>query len=425
MVDKYDYIVNPKTKRKVKVKSKLGKSLIESYKKELIGGADCQISDYLVGEEKRKKELDLKKYIADQQRYFNSLSILANKRNIERLLLISEVEHLFNGLREEIEEEIREFEEALGDCDRKTGKLGLDIKTGKFGLDTILNKIIAIKFNQKASFLLAKNKFLKKVQKFLQNKEASVRDRLPEYLVSSGLVSDKANPLSGPTQAVINRNNLKIQELRTKKDNLLMKSKKECVDNQFKIYYFSLEEKGNLLKFLWKFYKEINTDIDRQLKNDQIKINEELCKPITKIYRMPIDTTEDIRKKYRYAGEMDGALSSNKDGSLDYRTYSANETINRLKKAAIDPERINDLDYFENIKLLIAKDFFGDEFRPFESEECAKKCSCLIDGKSESSCFGKVWSNETKSNITKDKIRLQTSKLYKEDIETLMEKLNN
>ena len=162
MNNKYDYIVNPKTKRKVKVKSKLGKSLIESYKKELIGGADCQFRDYLVGDVK-KKTTDLKRYIADQQTYFNSLHILVDKRNIERLLLIScKVEHLFNGLREEIEVEIKEFEDALHDCDKRTV------------LDTP-NKIIAIKFIPKTSFLVAKNKFLKKVQKFLKDKEVAIR----------------------------------------------------------------------------------------------------------------------------------------------------------------------------------------------------------------------------------------------------------
>ena len=413
MNNKYDYIINSKTKRKVKVKSKLGKSLIESYKKELIGGADCQISDYLVYDEQIKKTHDLKRYIADQQRYFNSLYILVNKRNVERLLLISEVEHLFNGLREEIEVEIKEFDDALKDCDKKTV------------LDTFLNKIIAIKFNQKTSFLLAKNKFLKKVQKILQDKEASARNRLPEYLVRSGLVSDRANLLSRPTQGVINRNNLKIQELKKKKDNLLITKKKECKDNLINNYYFSLVEKGDLLKFLWYFYREINTDIDKQLKNDKIKIEKVLCIPTPKIYRVPSDLLVDIQKIYPHTHNI---ILSGQDGTSEYRLYSAKEEKKRLANVGIDHTRIPEhgIVNWNNIKIKIAEDFFGNKFEPLKSDQCIKKCSCLIDGKSESSCFGKVWSDETKNKITTEyNIIFQTSKLYKIEIDTLMKKLNN
>ena len=417
MDNKYNYIINPKTKRKVKLKSKLGKSLIESYKKELIGGAKCQISDYLEGDEINKKKDDLKKYIADQQRYFNSLFILADKRNIERLLLISELKHLFNGLKIELEEQVNEFEEALEDCDKETMS------------DKIFKKFISIKFNQKTRFLSAKNKFLIRVQTFLQDKEALARNKVQAFIEKLHPETDRSSVSWQPNLKAINENNKKINELEIKKNYLLNEKKKKCSKDLIDKYYFSVIEKSNLLKFLLKFYQEINVDSGRQLTEDQIKIEKELCIPTTKIYRMPIDTTEDIRKKYRYAGEMDGALSSNKDGSLDYRTYSVNETINRLKKAAIDPERINDLDYFENIKLLIAKDFFGDEFKPFESEECAKKCRCSIDIKAESQCFGKVWSKEAVDNInTKYKEYKESNKghqVYKEEIDTLMEKLQN
>lgn len=406
MNNKYDYIVNPKTKRKVKVKSKLGKSLIESYKKELIGGADCQIREYLVGDEVKKKTTDLKRYIADQQTYFNSLHILVDKRNIERLLLIGEVEHLFNGLREEIEVEIKEFEDALHDCDKRTV------------LDTILNKIIAIKFIPKTSFLVAKNKFLKKVQKFLKDKEAMARGRLPEYLVRSGLVSDRGDVLSKPTEVVINRNNRKIEELRKKKDDLLMRKEIECKNNLISQYYLSLEKKANLLNFLGKFYREINTDINRQLVNDKTKIKEELCIPKTKIYRVPGDIKEKI---YPHA------LLPGQNGTPEYNLYSANEQIKRLANVGIDPTRIPEhaIANWKTIQSKIAKDFFGDEFEPKKSDQCDKKCSCLIDGKPESSCFGKVWSDETKNNIKKYTKIFETSELYREDIENLMEKLNN
>ena len=417
MDNKYNYIINPKTKRKVKVKSKLGKSLIESYKKELIGGAKCQISDYLEGDEINKKKDDLKKYIDDQQRYFNSLSILADKRNIERLLLISELKHLFNGLKIELEEQVNEFEEALEDCDKETMS------------DKIFKKFISIKFNQKTRFLSAKNKFLIRVQTFLQDKEALARNKVQAFIEKLHPETDRSSVSWQPNLKAINENNKKINELEIKKNYLLNEKKKKCSKDLIDKYYFSVIEKSNLLKFLLEFYDEINDDSGRQLTEDKIKIEKELCIPTTKIYRVPIDTTEDIRKKYRYAGEMDGALSSNKDGSLDYRTYSVNETINRLKKAAIDPERINDLDYFENIKLLIAKDFFGDEFKPFESEECAKKCRCSIDIKAESQCFGKVWSKEAVDNInTEHKEYKESNKghqVYKEEIDTLMEKLQN
>ena len=413
MNNKYDYIINPKTKRKVKVKSKLGKSLIESYKKELIGGADCQISDYLVYDEQIKKTHDLKRYIADQQRYFNSLYILVNKRNIERLLLISEVEHLFNGLREEIEIEIKEFDDALKICERKTV------------FDTIRNKFIAIKFNRKASFLLAKNKFLKKVQTFLQDKEASARGRLPEYLVSSGLVSDRGDLLSKPTEAVIKRNNRKIKELMEKKDDLLISKKIECKNNLIKNYYFPLEEKGNLLKFLWKFYREINIDIGKQLENDKTKIERELCIPTTKIYRVPSELLVDIQKIYPHTHNI---ILSGQDGTSEYRLYSAKEEKKQLANVGIDHTRIPEHGIFNwnNIKIKIAEDFFGNKFEPLRSDQCIKKCSCLIDGKSESSCFGKVWSDETKNKITAEyDIIFQTSELYKVEIDTLMKKLNN
>ena len=49
MSDKYGYIINPLTNRKVKVTSKLGKSIINSYKNELIGGGcprDITIDEY-------------------------------------------------------------------------------------------------------------------------------------------------------------------------------------------------------------------------------------------------------------------------------------------------------------------------------------------------------------------------------------------
>lgn len=405
MLDKYDYIVNPKTKRKVKVKSKLGKSLIESYRKELIGGAKCQISDYLEGDEINKKKYDLKKYIDDQQRYFNSLYISVDKRNIERLLLISELEHLFNGLKIEIDDQANEFEEALEDCNRETL------------LDIILKKFVSIKFNQKARFLLAKNKFHINVRKI---KQAFAGRILSESLLKS------LKPALIPNLEVIKKNKTKIKQLNIRKDELLIKNKKKCSEDLIDKYYFSIIEKNRLLEFLLKFYIEINADSGKQLKADQTKIEEEICIPTTKIYRVPPDTTEDIRKKYPYANISDGPIPSSSDGSWDYRNYSVNETINRLKKAAIDPERINDLDYFENIKLLIAKDFFGDEFRPFESEECAKKCRCSIDIKAISQCFGKVWSKEAVDNINAEyKKSIRGHEVYKEEIDTLMEKLQN
>ena len=304
MLDKYDYIVNPKTKRKVKVKSKLGKSLIDNYKKELIGGAKCQISDYLEGDEINKKKYDLKKYIDDQQRYFNSLSILADKRNIERLLLISELEHLFNGLKIELEEQVNEFEEALEDCDKETV------------LDKIFKKFISIKFNQKTRFLSAKNKFLIRVQTFLQDKEALVRNKVQVFLERLRHETDRSSVSWQPNLKAIYENKKKINELEIKKNYLLNEKKKKCSKDLIDKYYFSVIEKSNLLKFLLKFYTTINLDSDKQLENDQIKIDEELCKPTTKIYRVPIDTTEDIRKKYRYAGEMDGPLSSDRKKKL-------------------------------------------------------------------------------------------------------------
>ena len=147
---------------------------------------------------------------------------------------------------------------------------------------------------------------------------------------------------------------------------------------------------------------------------------------------MPIDTTEDIRKKYRYAGEMDGPLSSDRkkkiDGNLDYRIYSAEQEKKLLEEAGIDPKRISDeqIKYWNNVKMIIAADFFGREFRPFESEECAKKCRCEIDVKSESQCFGKVWSKEAVDNInTEYNKRIRGHQVYKEEIDTLMEKLQN
>ena len=45
----YDYIVNPKTKRKVRINTNLGKSILKKYKKEMFGGG-CE---FLPSEDKQ------------------------------------------------------------------------------------------------------------------------------------------------------------------------------------------------------------------------------------------------------------------------------------------------------------------------------------------------------------------------------------
>ena len=106
----------------------------------------------------------------------------------------------------------------------------------------------------------------------------------------------------------------------------------------------------------------------------------------------------------------------------------ANEQQNLLLVVGIDPTRIPEhaIANWKTIQFKIcAKIFLVMNLSSQKSDQCDKKCSCLIDGKPESSCFGKVWSDETKNNIKKYTKIFETSELYREDIENLMEKLNN
>ena len=89
MPNNYDYIVNPKTKRKVRINTNLGKSILKKYKKEMFGGGcefqseekehfssyeyKCILEQLKIRDDYRKEEINkLRKLINDQILYFIS-----------------------------------------------------------------------------------------------------------------------------------------------------------------------------------------------------------------------------------------------------------------------------------------------------------------------------------------------------------------
>ena len=389
MSDKYGYIINPLTNRKVKVTSKLGKSIINSYKNELIGGGCSQpmtIADYdnalvipSTTADYKKRFLD--EYILEHEVYLNALYSSVSQRNNQRIKLRKKLLKLKKELTDDISDNLKNAAQLVAECSNQR--------------TTTLGK----KAHQVRAYLL------KKLTKTIP----STNGTFPNLLNLKGTLGAQ----------------IKIDvSVASKHRN----EERDCLDILDTRNEMEQEMNQKVLAFLERICLLINTDTAQQLQLDEEKILKNICIPITKIYKVPEEVI-GIRELRRVRGgtvalsdrfntiQGINQLASNvsnkdnggkparlqtpaeKEAAAEYMAYARHI----IKPRSLPTEY--DLLKYEDQKIEIAERFFGKKLENTISKQCTKKCYCNIGADKTNdnliNCFGKLWGEIIKEQIYK------------------------